>query len=107
VEAVSKGGFAIKGIDNVLQAIPAGACQLLVTDDNYYMPGYVCKDCAYLSLKPESCAFCGKEALPVEDVIEEAMEEVLLQRGEIKYITTGHPRIEEISHISAFLRYKI
>ena len=48
-----------------------------------------------------------KEALPVEDVIEEAMEEVLLQRGEIKHIATDNPRLEEISHIGAFLRYKI
>jgi len=46
-------------------------------------------------------------ALPVEDVIEEAMEEVLLQRGEIKHIATDNPRLEEISHIGAFLRYKI
>jgi len=107
VETVNKGGLAVKGIDDVLRSIPLGACQVLVVDDNYYMPGYICKDCAYLALKEGNCAFCGKESLSVEDVIEEAMEEVLLQRGEVKYITTDHPRLEEISHFGAFLRYKI
>jgi len=107
VETLNRGGLAIKGIDNVLRSIPLGACQVLVVDDDYHMPGYVCKDCAYLALEGGNCAFCGKEALPVEDVIEEAMEEVLLQRGEIKHIATDNPRLEEISHIGAFLRYKI
>ncbi len=107
VETVNKGGLAIKGIDNVLRAIPFGACQVLVVDDDYSMPGYICKDCAYLSLREGDCSFCGKEALSVEDVVEEAMQEVLLQRGEIKYITTDHPRLGEISHIGTLLRYKI
>jgi len=107
VETLRRGGLATKGIDNVLRSIPLGACQVLVVDDNYHMPGYVCEDCAYLALEGGVCPFCGKEALPAEDVIEEAMEEVLLQRGEIKYITTDNPRLEEISRIGAFLRYKI
>ena len=107
VETVNKGGLATKGIDNVLRAIPFGACQVLVVDDDYSMPGYICKDCAYLSLREGDCSFCGKEALSVEDVVEEAMQEVLLQRGEIKYITTDHPRLGDISRIGALLRYKI
>lgn len=107
VDTINRGGLATKGIENVLEVIPLGACQVLVVDDNYYIPGYICKECAYLTLKEGDCPFCGKQALSVEDVVEEAMEEVLLQRGEIKYITTGHPRLEEIGHIGAFLRYKI
>ncbi len=107
VETLNRGGLATKGIDNVLRSIPLGACQALVVDDDYHMPGYVCEDCPYLALQEGICTFCGKEALPVEDVIEEAMEEVLLQRGEIKYITADNPRLEEISHIGAFLRYQI
>ena len=107
VETLNRGGLAAKGIDNVLRSIPLGACQVLVVDDNYHIPGYVCEDCAYLALEGGICPFCRKEALPVEDVIEEAMEEVLLQRGEIKYITTDNPRLEEISRIGALLRYKI
>jgi len=107
VETLNRGGLAAKGIDNVLRSIPLGACQVLVVDDNYHIPGYVCEDCAYLALEGGICPFCRKEALPVEDVIEGAMEEVLLQRGEIKYITTDNPRLEEISRIGALLRYKI
>jgi len=78
--------LAIKGVDSVLRAIPLGACRLLVVDEDYYVPGYLCQECAYLDLKEPNCAFCAKESLSVEDVIEEAMEEVLLQRGEIKHI---------------------
>ncbi len=107
VETLNRGGLAAKGIDNVLRSIPLGACQVLVVDDNYHIPGYVCEDCVYLALEGGICPFCRKEALPVEDVIEGAMEEVLLQRGEIKYITTDNPRLEEISRIGALLRYKI
>jgi peptide subunit release factor 1 (eRF1) len=107
IETINRGGLATKGIDNVLQVIPLGACQVLVIDDNYYMPGYICKECAYLTLKEGDCLFCGKQTLSVEDVMEEAIEEVLLQRGEVKHIATGHPRLEEIAHIGAILRYKI
>lgn len=107
IEALHKGGLAAKGIENVLRAIPMGACQALVVDDNYRLPGYICKECSYLDLKAGNCPFCGKETLSVEDVVEEAMEEVLLQRGEIKYITANHPRLKDIDHIGAFLRYKM
>lgn len=107
LETLHRGGLATKGINDVLRSIPLGACQVLVVDEDYHMPGYVCEDCAYLALEEGVCPFCGKEALSVEDVIEEAMEEVLLQRGEIKYITTDNPRLEEISRIGALLRYKI
>ena len=51
VETLHRGGLATKGIDNVLRSIPLGACQVLVVDDNYHMPGYVCEDCAYLALE--------------------------------------------------------
>jgi peptide subunit release factor 1 (eRF1) len=107
IEALHKGGLAAKGIENVLRAIPMGACQALAVDDNYRVPGYICKECSYLDLKAGNCPFCGRETFSVEDVVEEAMEEVLLQRGEIKYITTNHPRLKDIEHIGAFLRYKI
>jgi peptide chain release factor subunit 1 len=104
---VEKEGLAVKGINEVLRSIPLGACQVLVVDEEYRVPGYVCEDCAYLAVEEGLCPFCKKETLPVEDVIEEAMEEVLLQRGEIKYITTDAPRLTEIFRIGAFLRYKI
>nr|MBP7495501.1 hypothetical protein [Spirochaetales bacterium] len=104
---LERGGLAVKGINEVLRSIPLGACQVLVVDEEYRVSGYVCEDCAYLAVEEGSCPFCKKETLPVEDVIEEAMEEVLLQRGEIKYITTQAPRLTEIFRIGAFLRYKI
>jgi len=107
IDTAAKGGWAVTGLEKVLHAIPLGACQVLVVDDYYYQPGYTCEDCSYLDVSPGQCPICGKETLAVEDVVEEAMEEVLLHRGEIKYITTGHPRLAEISHIGALLRFAI
>ncbi len=61
---VEKEGLAVKGINEVLRSIPLGACQVLVVDEEYRVPGYVCEDCAYLAVEEGLCSFCKKRLFP-------------------------------------------
>ncbi len=82
-----------------------GACQVLVVDDDYHMQG-MCKDCAYLALEEEIVPFVERSSSGGR-CDRRSNGRSSFTRGEIKHIATDNPRLEEISHIGAFLRYKI
>lgn len=106
LEVIGNKGLATFGLLNVVQAVNLGACQTLLIDEEYRESGFVCQACGFLSLKLEKCALCGEEVVPVEDIVERIIAEVLWQNGEVKYIASATPGLERVEHIAAFLRFK-
>ncbi|MEN3186036.1 MAG: hypothetical protein ABDK94_07545 [Atribacterota bacterium] len=107
LEVVGNKGLATFGLLNVLQAVNLGACQKLLVDEEYHEGGFVCRACGFLSLKPEPCALCGGEVVPVEDIVERVINEVFWQNGEVKHIASATPGLQNIERIAAFLRFRI
>ncbi|MGQ9473404.1 MAG: baeRF10 domain-containing protein [Candidatus Caldatribacteriaceae bacterium] len=106
-EIMANKGLAAVGLANVLEVVNRGACQTLLVDNTYCQKGFVCPSCGFLSLESRSCAICGENVIPVDNLIERVIAEVLWQNGEVKYIMNTSPGLKEIEHIGAFLRFKI
>lgn len=43
----------------------------------------------------------------MENIVEEVLEMVVLQRGEVKCVFASNPRVSEIQRIGAFLRFLV
>ncbi|MCX7668158.1 MAG: hypothetical protein N2Z84_04425, partial [Atribacterota bacterium] len=106
LEVIGNKGLATFGLSNVVQAVNLGACQTLLVDEEYRENGFVCRACGFLSLKFEKCSRCGEEVIPVEDIVERVIAEVLWQNGEVKYIASGTPGVEKVERIATFLRFR-
>jgi len=104
---VGNAASATIGLANVLRAASFGACQTVVVDESYREEGFLCPSCGTMTLAPSSCELCGGERRRVENIVEEVLEMVVLQRGEVKYVFASNPRLSEIQRIGAFLRFLI
>jgi hypothetical protein len=79
----------------------------VVVDESYREEGFLCPSCGTMTLAPSSCELCGGERRRVENIVEEVLEMVVLQRGEVKYVFASNPRLSEIQRIGAFLRFLV
>lgn len=104
---IGNADLATMGLANVLRAASFGACQTVVVDEGYRESGFLCQSCGTMALSPGNCELCGEGKEEVGNIVEEVLEVVVLQRGEVKYITSDHPRAADIQHIGAFLRFQV
>jgi|GEM_PF-982105 len=98
---------AVTGLPAVLRSLRMGACQKMIVDEEYRIPGFACRRCGFLSAEMDACDSCGESAVKVDDLINEAVDEILLQSGEVRYIHAGNELLENIDRIGAFLRYRV
>lgn len=104
---VGNADLAVIGLPHVLRAASFGACQMVVVEEGYKEPGFLCASCGTMSLSGESCELCGGGRKMVGDIVEEVLEAVVLQRGEVKYVFPKNPKISAMQHIGAFLRFQV
>ncbi|MDI3530401.1 MAG: peptide chain release factor subunit 1 [Candidatus Atribacteria bacterium] len=107
MEKIGNDDLATSSLPNVLRTLHFGACQMVVVDEDFIQEGFVCPQCHYITLEKSDCPLCNLPSVEVEDIIDEIIEEVLLQGGEVKYIKTDNPLLEKIQRIGAFLRFKV
>ncbi len=101
----AKGGAAVTGLENTLNAAMQGRIQMLIAGDGYQASGYRCPSCNILLAKEtKSCPVCSGKVETVADVVEYAIGNVLLQKGDVE-IVLAHPYLEKAGNIGAFLRY--
>ncbi len=104
-----KGGPAVLGLDDTLQAVMEERVQILLVEDGFTQPGWTCAYCRSLGVRSEpACPVCGASLSTVEDVVDVALERTLEQRGAIE-ILRGDARAElaRHGHIGALLRYEV
>jgi peptide subunit release factor 1 (eRF1) len=107
VTMVGNADLATVGIANVLRAVSFGACQVLVVDESYRESGFLCASCGTMALSEGACELCGQERERIDNVVEEMLELVVLQKGEIKYISPSNDKLGAIQRIGAFLRFQV
>lgn len=101
----AKGGAAVTGLENTLNAAIQGRIQMLLAGDGYQTSGYRCPSCNILLLKEaKTCPVCNGNVEPVTDVVEYIVSNVLLQKGDVE-IVHANPYLEKAGNIGAFLRY--
>jgi hypothetical protein len=90
IVAMPPGGLSAVGLLACLAAVSAGAVQALVVPADELVPGYECGRCGTLSLDKDDCGLdWGTAPLPVPDVIEEMVNRILEDGGEVAVISDG------------------
>ncbi|MBI4421761.1 MAG: hypothetical protein HY560_13125 [Gemmatimonadetes bacterium] len=97
-------GWATNGVEATLRALSRGQVRTLLVDPAQSFPGHRCSESGRLSTSAGGCRGEG-EAEPVEDVIDDAIEEALRQRSHVDVVED--PRLSgRIDGLAALLRFK-
>ena len=103
-EEILKGGLAVYGSEETLQAVKNGQVELLIVEKDFKLRGWVCEHCQVVRKgSVHSCPFC--EGLVSEvDVIEEIIEFAERTDADIEF--TDDEEIAILGHVGALLRFK-
>ena len=105
IRQAEAGNRAVKGLSRTLAALSRGEVQLLLVEEGFELPGYVCTACRHASVEPQPCPQCGQPAAPCNDIVDEAINLALLKNCQIKHVRGVTP-LRDAGHIGALLRYQ-
>lgn len=103
-EAVASGRRGAAGLSAVLDALADRRVERLLVSQGYQAPGWRCASCGRLAAVGRRCARCNTDMEPVDDVVEEAVEEALSQSCRVE-ICVGNADLDVLGRIGALLRY--
>jgi peptide chain release factor subunit 1 len=99
------GNRAVSGVSATLGALTRGEARMLLVEEGFGTPGYVCHGCHYVSLHEHACPHCQKPAEPCPDVIDEAIEVAMLKNCQIEHVRGPTP-LRDAGRMGALLRYQ-
>jgi peptide chain release factor subunit 1 len=103
-EAVAADRRGVSGLAPVLDALAAHRVHELVVSKGFEAPGWRCDDCDVQTAIGRLCKRCGSEMVPVDDVVEEAVEAALAQSCRVE-ICVDNADLDVMGRIGALLRY--
>lgn len=103
-EEVGAGRRGVAGLDSTLQAIVERRVETLLVSDGFEHPGWRCDSCAILGRVGRRCPVCDGEMEALDDVVESAVEEALLQSCRVT-MCRGNADLDVLGSIGALLRY--
>ena len=104
VEARAGEGWAVNGVGDTLAALHRGQVRTLLVSADASEPGWRCSGSGRLVRSPAECRAEG-EALPVVDVIDDAIEEALRQHVSVN-VVYGREIAAGVHGLAALLRFK-
>lgn len=106
VNTAKSRGLAILGLDPVMAALKSGAVHMLFVEDGWHTPGFLCRNCGFLSLSNVTCISCGEDLVPASDIVDDLIESALRTGSIIEHV---HPAagLQDQGHIGAILRFKL
>jgi peptide subunit release factor 1 (eRF1) len=98
---------AVTGLDATLRALRLGRIRQLIYADGFAPSGSRCINCATLFKgMPESCAYCGAAVHPVDDLVEQAAQRVVVSGGKVEQVRGAMAeRLGVAGGIGAFLKF--
>lgn len=98
---------AVTGLDATLRALRLGRIWRLVYADGFAPPGGRCANCATLFWeKPGSCAYCGAAVWPIDDLVEQAAQRVVVSGGQVEHVSgVAVERLKAAGGVGAFLKF--
>ena len=94
----------VAGLGPVVDALRAHRVDTLVVSKGYAAPGWRCTECDGLAAIGRRCKGCRAEMVPVDDLVEDAIEEALTQSCQVE-ICVGNADLDVMGRIGALLRY--
>jgi peptide chain release factor subunit 1 len=95
---------AVAGLEPVLAALVARRVDTLLVSEGFEAPGWRCRSCAFVGPRGPTCPVCAMPMDRVDDVVEEAVEEALVQSCRVA-ICDGNADLDVLGRIGALLRY--
>lgn len=103
-EAAASGRGGVAGLEATLAAMSERRVDTLVVSDGFEAEGWRCDACGVLASKGRTCPTCGEEMHHVDDVVEEAVEQALLQSCHVE-MCVGNADLDVAGRIGALLRF--
>jgi peptide subunit release factor 1 (eRF1) len=97
-------GRAVSGMAATLTALSRGEAQLLLVEEGFELPGYICRSCLHLSPDAATCPQCEQSAEPCPDVVDEAVGLAAVRNCRVEHVR-GATLLREAGRIGALLRY--
>jgi peptide subunit release factor 1 (eRF1) len=97
-------GWAVNGIPPTLRALARGQVRALLVHADVAEPGFRCSDTGRLALTERECRGEG-EAVPVLDVVDDAIEDALRQGVDVN-VVYDQTACREISGLAGLLRFR-
>lgn len=104
VTTQAKGGNAVTGLDDTLQAVSEKRVQSLIISDGFRKPGYFHPESAFVTANLARSPMGDQEMTEIEDVIDTAVALTMSQGGHVEIIS-NNPDLEGAGRIGAILRY--
>ncbi|MBX3059920.1 MAG: hypothetical protein KF770_25990 [Anaerolineae bacterium] len=101
---VARGGTAVAGLDDTLQAVSERRVQTLILSDGYRFPGYMDETSGFLVANLAKSPLSANELTAVADVVDAACAITLDSGGHVEVIREN-PKLEGHGRIGALLRY--
>ena len=102
------GGRAAWGLADTLRSLSDGRVMTLVVLDDYRAAGASCGKCGLMAPEAEpACPGCGEPMVPVDDVVDVALERAYQQSATLELVRSDEARVklETRAPIAALLRY--
>jgi hypothetical protein len=101
--AIASDGRGVAELLPVLDALAERRVERLLVSDGYAAPGWRCPSCNRLATVGRMCS-CGAEMQHLDDVVEHAIEDALLQSCTVD-VCIGNADLDVLGRIGALLRY--
>jgi peptide subunit release factor 1 (eRF1) len=105
VRKAEVGNRAVSGVTATLGALTRGEAQMLLVEEGFETPGYVCYICHYVSLDQEVCPHCQKPTEPCPDIVDEAIELAMMKNCQIEHVQGTTP-LRDAGRMGAMLRFQ-
>ena len=105
VRKAELGNRAVSGVSATLGALTRGEAQILLVEEGFETPGYVCYKCHHVSLDQQACPVCGKPTEPCPDIVDEAIELAMMKNCQIEHLQGATP-LRDAGRIGAMLRFQ-
>ncbi len=99
--------LGVLGVQATINALMLEQVRTLIYNNEFSAPGYVCSECGFISLSPDSsCPYCSSTLTFYNDITDEIVETAIKQGCEIVDAQTNE-RLAENGNIGAILRFRI
>jgi peptide subunit release factor 1 (eRF1) len=95
---------AVTGMEAIAKALSDRRIDTLIVSDSYEAEGWRCDGCMTIAVRGPVCRQCEQPMVRVEDLVEEAVEQTLLQAGHV-VVCAANADLDVLGRIGALLRY--
>jgi len=103
-DSVKAGGSAVAGLEATLATLAEHRVSRLLVSAGYRDSGWRCQACGRLAVIGRTCPACSASMDEVEDVVEEAVHEALVDGSEVE-VCVDNADLDVLGRIGALLRY--